>query len=91
MTTKSKHKPQRTCIACRQIKEKKDLIRIVHTKDGTVEVDPSAKKPGRASYLCPKKNCWEKGLKKDYLEHALRTKLSDDDHQALLEYSKSLK
>jgi hypothetical protein len=90
MTTKNKHIPQRTCIACRQSKAKKDLIRVICTSDGVVEVDPSSKKPGRGAYLCPKRDCWEMGLKGNRLERALRTKLSSDKRQALIEYSKSL-
>jgi hypothetical protein len=90
MTTKNKHIPQRTCIACRQSKAKKDLIRVICTNDGVVEVDLSSKKPGRGAYLCPKRDCWEMGLKGNHLERALRTKLSSDSRQALIEYSKSL-
>jgi predicted RNA-binding protein YlxR (DUF448 family) len=87
---RSKHIPQRTCIACRQKSDKKDLIRLVRTGNGNAEVDLSAKKPGRGAYLCPQKDCWEIGLKRNHLEHALRTKLSDDNRQVLLEYSNNL-
>ena len=90
MRAKSKHLPQRTCIACRQIKEKKALIRLVRAENGVAEVDISGKKPGRGAYLCPKKDCWELGLKKNRLEYALRTKLSDDNRQILIEYIHSL-
>jgi len=81
--------PQRTCIACRQKRDKKALIRLVRTNDGNVEVDLSARKLGRGAYLCPQKNCWELALKGNRLEHALRTKLSNDDRQALLMYTAS--
>ena len=90
MRAKSKHLPQRTCIACRQIKEKKALIRLVRAENGVAEVDISGKKPGRGAYLCPKKVCWESVLKKNRLEYALRTKLHDDNRQTLREYSHNL-
>jgi predicted RNA-binding protein YlxR (DUF448 family) len=90
MRSKSKHLPQRTCIACRQIKEKKALIRLVYTENGVAEVDISGKKPGRGAYLCPNKVCWESVLKKNRLEYALRTKLSDDNRQLLTEYIHNL-
>jgi len=90
MSAKSKHLPQRTCIACRQIKEKKALIRLVRAENGVAEVDISGKKPGRGAYLCPKKVCWESVLKKNRLEYALRTKLSDDNRQILIEYIHNL-
>lgn len=86
----SKNKPQRTCIACRQIKEKKALIRLVRTESGTVEIDISAKKPSRGAYLCPQKDCWELALKKNRLEYALRTKLSNENRQILIEYGDKL-
>jgi len=84
MISKSKHLPQRTCIACRQIKEKKALIRLVRADNEAVEVDISGKKPGRGAYLCPNKACWEMALKKNRLEHALRTKLSDASCQSFI-------
>jgi len=90
MRAKSKHLPQRTCIACRQTKEKQALIRLVSTKKGIAEIDAFGKKPGRGAYLCPKKNCWELALRKNRLDYALRTKLHDDNRQTLREYSHNL-
>jgi len=87
---KSKHIPQRTCVACRQTKEKRNLIRLVYTENGEVEVDTSAKMSGRGAYLCPKKDCWETALKRNSLEHALRVKLSNNDRQNLIKYSNDL-
>ena len=85
MKAKIKHLPQRTCIACKQINEKKSLIRLVRAENGAAEVDISGKKPGRGAYLCPNKVCWELALKKNRLEYALRTKLSNDNRQILNE------
>jgi len=90
MRSKSKYPPQRTCIACRKIKEKKALIRLVRTENGVAEIDVFGKKPGRGTYLCPKKTCWELALRKNRLDYALRTKLNDDNRQTLLEYSHNL-
>jgi predicted RNA-binding protein YlxR (DUF448 family) len=90
MRSKNKRLPQRTCIACRQIKEKKALIRLVCAENGVVDVDISGRKPGRGAYLCPKKVCWELVLKKNRLEYALRTKLSDDNRQILIEHIHNL-
>ena len=90
MRSESKHLPQRTCIACQQIKEKKALIRLVRAENGVAEVDISGKKPGRGAYLCPNKVCWELVLKKNRLEYALRTKLSNDNRQILTEHIHNL-
>ena len=90
MGAQSKHLPQRTCIACRQIKEKKALIRLASTENGVAEIDVVGKKPGRGAYLCPQKTCWELALRKNRLDYALRTKLHDDNRQTLREYSHNL-
>jgi predicted RNA-binding protein YlxR (DUF448 family) len=90
MRVKSRNLPQRTCIACRQVKEKKDLVRLVSTEDGIAEIDVLSKKPGRGAYLCPRKACWELALRKNRLDYALRTRLRDDNRQALREYIHSL-
>ena len=87
---KSKYPPQRTCIACRQVKEKKTLIRLVRTENGAAEIDIFGKKPGRGAYLCSDKVCWELALKKNRLEYASKTKLNEVNRQALIEYSHKL-
>jgi predicted RNA-binding protein YlxR (DUF448 family) len=84
--SKSKYPPQRTCIACRQVREKKDLIRLVCTENEIAEIDVFGGKPGRGAYLCANKVCWELALRKNRLEYALRTKLNEDNRQALIEY-----
>lgn len=84
-----KHIPQRTCVACRGIKSKRDLIRLVNNA-GVVEADLTRRKPGRGAYLCPNVQCWEIGLKGNRLEYTLRTKLTAENRQILVEYSKSL-
>ena len=90
MGVKTRSIPQRTCIACRQVRDKKDLVRLVSTEDGIAEIDVLGKKPGRGAYLCPRKACWELALRKNRLDYALRTRLRDDNRQALREYIHSL-
>ena len=88
--SQSKYPPQRTCIACRLVKEKKALIRIVRTEMGVAEIDAFGKKSGRGAYLCSTRVCWELALKKNRLEYALRTKLNEGNRQTLVEYSHNL-
>lgn len=85
-----RHIPNRTCVACREVRPKRELIRLVCTVDGTVEVDTSGKKAGRGVYLCPSVDCWQKGLKKDKLERALRARISAGSRQKLLAFEKTL-
>jgi hypothetical protein len=74
--TRQKHKPQRTCIACRETKDKRDLIRVVRTPAGDFIIDPTGKANGRGAYLCRQTSCWEKGLQKQRLAQALKVNLS---------------
>ena len=82
--------PQRTCIACRSSAGKRDLIRIVRTASGSIEVDETGKKAGRGAYLCEKRDCWDLALKKDRLAAALRTGLTNEDRQRLRLFAASL-
>jgi len=84
----SKHIPQRTCVACRKVKTKRELIRLVRISNGNVEIDLSGKKAGRGAYLCQSPECWEVGLKRGQLEHNLRTALTQENRQQLIRYGK---
>ena len=83
--------PKRTCVACRLIRPKRELIRLVHITDNGVEIDLTGKKTGRGAYLCPTHECWESGLKTGRLEHALRTTISSENRNELLRYVDNLK
>lgn len=85
-----KHLPQRTCLGCRKVKAKQELIRLVHTPDSSVEIDTSEKKVGRGAYLCRVWECWEVGLKGNRLEHALRSRLTEDNREQLIKQAKDL-
>lgn len=76
---RQKHRPQRTCVVCRESKDKRDLIRIVRTPAGAVVVDPTGKANGRGAYLCRQADCLEKGIHKGRLAQALKTILSAED------------
>ena len=91
--TASKPVPLRTCIACRQVKPKWELVRLVRTPQGGIEIDHRGKRSGRGAYLCKSQTCWELGLKqnrKDRLAHALKVKLTPEQRAWLLEYGKHL-
>ncbi|MFC1985660.1 RNase P modulator RnpM [Chloroflexota bacterium] len=83
-----KHIPQRTCVACRQVKDKRELVRLVRISDKTVEVDINGKKAGRGAYLCRTQECWEAGIKDDRLAHSLRTTLTQDNREQLLKFGR---
>jgi len=83
-----KHIPQRTCIACRETGNKRELVRLVRRLDGVVEVDLTGKKSGRGAYLCTNPQCWENALKTGKIEHSLRTKLARENIEILVNYTK---
>lgn len=79
-----KPKPQRTCVACHQVKVKRELTRLVRIADGSIEIDISGKKNGRGAYLCRARDCWQSALKGGQLEHSLRTQLDQHKREQLL-------
>jgi predicted RNA-binding protein YlxR (DUF448 family) len=92
MKTKSisKHTSQRTCVACRTVNDKRELVRLVRVKDGIAEIDDSGRKNGRGAYLCRRQKCWQEGLKGSRLEQALRTALKPENKKRLIEYGSSI-
>ena len=85
-----KHIPQRTCVACRKVKDKQELIRLVLVSDRSVEVDTGGKKIGRGAYLCRTRECWELGCKSGRLELILRTNLTQDNREQLIRFGNEL-
>jgi hypothetical protein len=87
---RKRHVPERTCVACRTKRPKRELIRIVRTPSGAVVVDKRQKQNGRGAYLCPQRACWERALRHGVLNHALRVKLTEDDVASLEAYAATL-
>jgi uncharacterized protein len=67
--------PQRTCVACRTTRPKRELVRIVRAPDGDVTIDATGRANGRGAYLCADGGCWPQALKKSAIERALSTPL----------------
>lgn len=86
-----RHVPQRTCVACRLGKPKREMVRLVRLAEGNVAVDPTGKKSGRGAYLCSDPACWQAGLKRGVLVRALKLDhLVAADAAALEAYSRAL-
>lgn len=60
---KTRKIPMRMCLGCQQMKPKKELLRIVRTPEGTVEIDPTGKRNGRGAYICPQVECLRNAAK----------------------------
>ena len=83
-----KHQPQRSCIVCREKKDKRALTRLV-IADGKLQVDMSGKMKGRGAYLCDKSDCWVLATTPMQLSRALRQELSDGDRDYLRQMTPS--
>ncbi|MCE5235943.1 MAG: YlxR family protein [Clostridiaceae bacterium] len=63
--------PLRMCVGCRQMRPKKELMRIVRTPEGEIKADRTGRAPGRGAYICKASECLEKAKKIRALERAL--------------------
>ncbi|NLK08848.1 MAG: YlxR family protein [Firmicutes bacterium] len=75
--------PQRTCIGCRAVRPKRDLIRVVRTPEGAIHLDPTGKQSGRGAYLCPSAACVELAFQRKQLERALQITIASDTLEEL--------
>lgn len=75
--------PQRMCVGCREMKSKRELIRVVRTPEGQILLDATGKKSGRGAYVCPMNVCLEKAIKSKALQRALQTEIAPDIYQNL--------
>jgi predicted RNA-binding protein YlxR (DUF448 family) len=89
MKSNQKTIPERTCIACHQVKPKKRLTRLVRTADGIL-IDNTGKKAGRGAYLCRSVQCWEMGLKGNRIEQTLKVTLTEANREELKRFARSL-
>ena len=63
--------PQRQCVGCRMMKNKKELIRILKTDEGII-IDVTGKKNGRGAYICPNAQCLKKAIENKGLERSFK-------------------
>ena len=75
--------PMRQCLGCREMKQKKELIRVVRSPEGAVSLDFRGKLPGRGAYVCPAPDCLAKARKSRALERAFETSLPTEVWEAL--------
>ena len=72
---KTRKVPIRKCISCQQSSEKRELIRIVRSPEGMIELDERGKKPGRGAYICPEQTCLELAKKNKALERSFKQRI----------------
>ena len=69
--------PMRQCVGCREMRPKKELVRVVKSPEGEISLDLTGKKNGRGAYVCPNAECLKKARKKRAFERAFSVKIED--------------
>ena len=77
--------PMRQCVGCREMKPKKELVRVVKSPQGEISVDFRGKAPGRGAYVCPDIACLKKAIKSKALERGFETAIPQEVYDSLLE------
>ena len=80
---KVKKIPQRQCVGCREMKDKKALIRVVRSPEGAISLDFVGKKPGRGAYVCRDVACLKRARKSRALERAFSQALPTEVYEGL--------
>ena len=81
--TATKKKPQRTCLGCREVRNKNELVRIVRTPEGEVIVDTRGRANGRGAYICSNAECLRKAVRTKALERALKVEIPENIIESL--------
>ncbi len=76
--------PLRMCVGCREMKPKKELIRIVRTPEEKIAIDPTGKRAGRGAYVCPNRVCVQKAIKVRSIEKALQCSVAKEVIEELM-------
>ncbi len=75
--------PVRRCVGCQEMKNKKEMIRVIRTKEGEFSLDATGKKNGRGAYICPSKECLQKAVKNKGLERSFKQSIPAEVYEAL--------
>lgn len=75
--------PQRQCIGCGEMKNKKEMIRVIKTPEDEIKLDDTGKKNGRGAYICKSMDCLQKAMKSRGLERSLKVSIPHDVYEEL--------
>lgn len=82
--------PMRQCIGCREMKMKKEMIRVIRTPDQEFMIDGTGRKNGRGAYVCPSSGCLEKAIKSHGLERSFSCQIPAEVYEQLKEEMKAI-
>lgn len=80
---KTKKIPMRMCLGCGEMKPKRELIRVVKSKEGDIYLDLTGKKSGRGAYICKSVECFEKARKARKFERSFSCMISEDIYNSM--------
>ena len=75
--------PQRQCIGCGEMKNKRELIRVLKGTDDVISIDATGRKNGRGAYICPSMACFEKAVKSRGLERSFKMAIPKEVYESL--------
>ena len=75
--------PLRQCVGCREMKPKRDLIRVVRSPEGQISLDFKGKASGRGAYVCPDPECLKRAIRSKALERGLDTAIPQEIYESL--------
>ena len=75
--------PLRKCIGCNEMKNKKEMMRVLKTPEGEIVLDVTGRKNGRGAYLCRSRECFQKAVKSRGLERSLKAQIPAEVYEAL--------
>ena len=80
---KTKKIPMRMCLGCGEMKPKRELIRVVKSKEGDISLDLTGKRSGRGAYICKSVECFEKARKARKFERCFSCMISEDIYNSM--------
>lgn len=75
--------PMRKCVGCQEMKNKKEMMRVLKTSENTFELDVTGKKNGRGAYICCSRECLEKAMKNKGLERSFKQAIPNEVYETL--------
>lgn len=80
---KNKKVPMRKCVGCQEMKNKKEMIRVIRTTEDKFVLDATGKKNGRGAYICPERKCLEMAVKNHGLERSFKQAIPKEVYESL--------
>ena len=77
--------PMRKCVGCNEMKDKRELVRVVKNSEGDISLDLTGKLPGRGAYVCRNKACFDSAFRSHRFDKALKCRIPDEIYAALRE------